>query len=440
MSLIQTVKNAGVIGCGGAGFPTHVKIDTRVDTVLANGAECEPLLNSDQRVMELYADELVEGILLIMEHTGAKQGFIVLKKTYHHAIDILEKRLRDIPTLKLALLDNFYPAGDEQILLTEVTGRIVPEGGIPLMVNAVVSNVLTMVQVARATKGICVTEREISLVGEVNNPQVVTAPIGMPILQLLEMAGPKIPLEDIVVIDGGPMMGKIVDIDGFVSKTTSGLIFLDKTHSLIRWKTMPMDHLIRRSIAACCQCRECTEICSRYMQGHSIQPHAMMRTLAYNLNSPTWPMSAAFLCSQCGLCEFVCPMDLSPKRAFAEILKGLRAAGAKNPHSLAPKAVHEFNRYRKMSKERLINRYVLRDYDSHDLPLTKAGPVEKVSLSLTQAIGAPCLPVVKEGDKVVKGELVARIQDNKLGANLHASISGVIKSVNAKNIVIEAEK
>ncbi|MCP4376468.1 MAG: hypothetical protein GY794_09870, partial [bacterium] len=148
MSLIETVKQAGVIGCGGAGFPTHVKIDTQADVVIANGAECEPLLNSDQRVMEHYSDELVEGIALVMRQVGATRGIIGLKKAYHGSIDALSSRIASVDGLEIGLLDNFYPSGDEQILLTELTGRIVPEGGIPPNVNSVVSNVLTMVQVA----------------------------------------------------------------------------------------------------------------------------------------------------------------------------------------------------------------------------------------------------------------------------------------------------
>ncbi len=439
MSLVKTVKNAGVIGCGGAGFPTHVKIDTSVDVVVANGAECEPLLNSDQRVMEIYADELIEGMLLVMGHVGAKKGYIALKESYHESIRILSERIESVDGLELSLLKNFYPAGDEQILLTEVTGRIVPEGGIPLHVNAVVSNVLTFVQIARSVKGLPVTEREVTVVGEVENPMVVTAPVGTPVALLLDKAGLKIDIEDAVVIDGGPMMGSIVPLESFVNKTTSGLIVLSKDHPLVRWKTIPMDHMIRRSVAACCQCSECTAICSRFMQGHHIEPHKMMRSLAYNIDEPNKYMTAAFLCSQCGLCEFACPMDLSPKRAFAEIGKMLRANGVRNPHGFAPKEVHEFNRFRKIDKSRIIRRYGLTSYDSHSLPLEKMEEPSIVSLSLTQAIGAPSVPVVAVGSRVEKGDLVASVDGGKLGANLHASIGGVVVKIDEKQIVIERQ-
>ena len=111
MSLVDTVKQAGVIGCGGAGFPTHVKIDTKADVVIANGAECEPLLNSDQRVMEHYADELIEGLCLIMKQVGASRGIIGLKKAYHGSIDALSQRIEGLDGVEIGVLGNFYPVG-----------------------------------------------------------------------------------------------------------------------------------------------------------------------------------------------------------------------------------------------------------------------------------------------------------------------------------------
>jgi len=439
MSLVETVKEAGIIGCGGAGFPTHVKIDTKVDVVIANGAECEPLLNSDQRVMENYADELVEGLRLIMRHVGAPRGYIGVKEGYGPSVAALRQCLAGASDVEIGMIGNYYPGGDEHIMLTELTGRIVPEGGIPLHVNAVVSNVLTMVQVARAARGEVVTRREVTLVGEIRKPKVVVAAIGTPIIDLLKLAVPAIPIEEIVVIDGGPMMGNIVDINGSVNKTTSGLIFLAKDHPLVTWKTIPMSAMVRRSVAACCQCRDCTEVCSRYMQGHDIQPHLMMRSLAYKMDEPTSGMTAAFLCSQCGLCEFACPMDLSPKRAYAELLAKFRAAGMKNPHDNAPTQVHEFNRYRKIGKDRLTRRYQLTEYDSHGLTLTPIPDPPLVRLSLTQAFGAPSEPVVKPGDAVKRGDLVAKAPEGKLGANLHASIDGQVTAVDNACITIEGQ-
>ena len=439
MSLVDEIKAAGIIGCGGAGFPAHVKMDSKVEIVMANGAECEPLLNTDQRVMEHYADDLIAGLTLVMKHVGAARGVIGLKSSYHLAIETLTEKIAGVDGVELGILPNTYPSGDEQIMLTELTGRIVPEGGIPLQVGAVISNVLTMVQIARAARGQVVTEREVTLVGEVRKPQVVTTAIGTPIADLLALAQPRIPVEDIVIMDGGPMMGVIVEANGAINKTTSGLVFLPKDHPLIVQRTLPMAALVRRSVSACCQCRECTELCSRYMQGHDIEPHLMMRSLAYENTEPTGAMTAAFICSQCGLCEFACPMDLSPRRAYAELLAGYRAAGMKNPHTAAPESPHEFRPYRKVGKDRLTRRYRLTEYESHSLNLVRLADPPMVRLSLTQAIGAASEPAVETGQAVSKGDLVARIPEGKLGANLHASISGTVTSVNAERIIIEAQ-
>ncbi len=437
MSLVEAIKRAGIIGCGGAGFPTHVKVDSKVELVLANGAECEPLLNTDQRVMEHYADDLVTGLTLIMQNVEAPRGVIGLKESYHTAIAVLSERIADEDGVELGILPNTYPSGDEQIMLTELTGKIVPEGGIPLQVGAVISNVLTMVQVARALRGEVVTNREVTIVGEVKNPQVVTAPIGTPVADILALAKPTLPVDDLVIVDGGPMMGKLVEPDDAINKTTSGLIVLEKNHPLIQQRTLPMPALVKRSVSACCQCRECTELCSRYMQGHTIEPHLMMRSLAYENPGPTWSMTAAFICSQCGLCEFACPMDLSPRRAYAELLAGYRESGMKNPHTAATEAVHEFRQYRKVGKDRLIRRYRLGQYESHSLNLTRMDDPPMVRLSLTQAIGAPSEPVVEVGQSVNAGDLVARAPEGKLGANLHASVSGNVTSINSERIVIE---
>jgi len=440
MSLVEQVKRAGIIGCGGAGFPTHVKIDSQVDIVIANGAECEPLLNSDQRVMEHYADELISGLLLIMKSVGARKGVVALKKGYVHAIESLSAQAKQASGVELFLLDNFYPAGDEQTLLTEITGKIVPEGGIPLNVSALVSNVLTIVQVARAVQGQPVISREVTLTGAVAKPQVARVPIGTSIAALMGWAIPQIPPEDMAVIDGGPQMGRLVDLDQTVNKTTSGLIFLPKDHPVIAAKTIPMASIIRRSVAACCQCRYCTDVCPRFLQGHHIEPHLMMRSLAYKTSVPTGAVTGAFLCCQCGLCDYACPMNLSPKRAFAKILGQLRSAGMKNPHHAAPAQTNEFREYRKIGKDRLIRRYGLTQFDSHSLPLSQFPEPKNVRISLTQAIGVPPEPIVAVGDRVEKGVPIAQIPGGKLSAALHASISGTVLEVNESYIAIQGDQ
>ena len=137
MELNKLVCDAGILGAGGAGFPTHVKINCKAEIVLANGAECEPLLRVDQQVMQVYAAEVVRGIQAVKEFTGAKRAVICLKEHYADAVRALQKATKDTD-VELHLLDAYYPAGDEQQIVYEVTGKVVPTGGLPLDVGAVV--------------------------------------------------------------------------------------------------------------------------------------------------------------------------------------------------------------------------------------------------------------------------------------------------------------
>lgn len=176
-AFIAAVKAAGIVGEGGAGFPAHVKYAADADTVIANGCECEPLLHTDQHHMLHHANEIVRAFSELMQATGAKRGVIALKKKYKEATKILTDAIGNRP-IELALLPNFYPAGDEQTLVREVTGRSVPPLGLPLMVGAVVANVGTLVSVAHALDGKPVTHKFLTVTGEVKKPGIVCVPIG----------------------------------------------------------------------------------------------------------------------------------------------------------------------------------------------------------------------------------------------------------------------
>ena len=208
-AFIAAVKAAGIVGEGGAGFPAHVKYAADADTVIANGCECEPLLHTDQHHMLHHANEIVRAFSELMQATGAKRGVIALKKKYKEATKILTDAIGNRP-IELALLPNFYPAGDEQTLVREVTGRSVPPLGLPLMVGAVVANVGTLVSVAHALDGKPVTHKFLTVTGEVKKPGIVCVPIGTPLSACLEAAGGPT-VSDPVFVLGGPMMGRMVD-------------------------------------------------------------------------------------------------------------------------------------------------------------------------------------------------------------------------------------
>ena len=189
MELNKLVCDAGILGAGGAGFPTHVKINCKAEFVLANGAECEPLLRVDQQVMQYFAADVVRGIRAVKEFTGAKRAVICLKEHYHAAVAALQEVLKDADDVELHLLQGYYPAGDEQQIVYEVTGRVVPTGGLPLDVGAVVCNVSTLTNIAAALDGKKVTEKYVTVGGAVKNPVTLRVPVGISLQELMDAAG-----------------------------------------------------------------------------------------------------------------------------------------------------------------------------------------------------------------------------------------------------------
>ena len=433
--IIEKVKDAGVVGAGGAGFPTHVKLEAQVDYVIANGAECEPLLRIDQQLMASQANKVIKGLELVMEATGAKKGFIALKEKYKPAIEALNSELRT-PNSELFILGDFYPAGDEQILVYEVLKRIVPEGGIPLDVGVVVDNIGTLINITDAMEGKPVTHRYLTISGAVKSPKSVKVPVGMSVGEVIRLAEPRI--EDFTVLDGGPMMGKLIeDLDSPVMKTTTGLIVLSRDHQVIMNKTLEIRKILRKTML-CMQCTDCTELCPRYLIGHSLKPHKIMRHVGYEMRKELNDITAAFLCSECGLCNlYACPFGLSPLRVNQEIKKELIEAKVENPHKEAPEEAHPMIEYRKVPTERIISRIGVEEYNV-DAPLEKRGyRTNFVRIPLSQHVGARSIPVVKLNDKVKVGDLIADIPRGALGARIHASIEGKITDI-SDCITIEA--
>lgn len=435
--IVNLVRQAGVVGAGGAGFPTHVKISAAAEVVIINGAECEPLLRVDQQLMALEAEKVVRGLTAVMAATGAANGIVALKAKYKNAFTALKEAAAGKP-IKLFELGDFFPAGDEQVLVYEVTGRVVPEGGIPLKVGCVVTNVETVINVANALEGIPVTDTYVTVTGEVGRPVTVKLPIGIPVSEILTWAGVK-DLQNTAVIDGGPMMGGVLeDLSRPVTKVTKGLIVLPDDHQLVQKKTLSWEHIVRRSKSVCIQCAICTDVCPRNLLGHRLEPHKIMRGLNY-LKADEDVMKMALLCCECGACElYGCPMQLPPRQVNAAIRKGLAGQGIKLNAPAVERPVSPLREYRKIPSKRLVAKIGLSAYD-RPAPITEDSFFTgKVYIPLRQHIGAPATPVVETGQRVAKGALIAAVPDGALGANIHASISGTVKKV-ADHIEIEPD-
>lgn len=443
MELIRAIREAGVVGAGGAGFPTHVKLDTSVEAFIVNGVECEPLLETDKYLMRHYAEELIESIETVAEHLGAKRKIIGIKSKYkreHQAlIQAIEKTQS---TIEVKALDSFYPAGDEQMLIREALEETVPPGGIPLNVGAVVSNVATLLDVQKAIRGIPVTERVITVTGAVKSPTLIRVPVGTAIKDCLELAGGVIP-SDFSVIMGGPMMGaecKGTDIDKtYVTKTLGGLVVLPESHTIIQRKRLPYQHIINRAASSCIQCRMCTDLCPRFLNGHPLYPHKVMRAVG-NGEASLSAYESALLCCECGVCElYACPMGLSPKTVNQRVKRQLMEGGIKlNLNKDEEWTPHEMRNYRKVDTHRLVARIDLSEYESVHLEDVVEFLPNEVHISLKQHIGRPAESVVSDGERVEAGQCVAEIPESSLGARIHASISGIV-SLMPDGIVIKKE-
>jgi Na+-translocating ferredoxin:NAD+ oxidoreductase RnfC subunit len=449
--IVEKVKAAGVVGAGGAGFPTHVKMSAQVDTVIANGAECEPLLYGDQHLMEAHPEWVVRGIRLVAETTGAERAIIATKREYHDAVAALEGYIEEsglrepsagAPVSLHLVEESTYPAGDEFELVYEVTGRLIPTSGLPLDVGCVMQNVETLANIRRAVdEGKPVTERTVTLTGEVQQPKTVHLPIGMRFAEALALAGgAMLPEGDYSVVVGGPMMGRLAEsLQETVTKTTSSLIVLPNDNVVVRDMARPLEKWQHLGKSTCDQCRDCTTLCPRYLLGHDLHPHEIMRARAYEIDVSNDVLAAALLCCECRLCEaYACPLHLSPVAFYKDVKRQLAEQGYRPPKE-TDFSPHAFREFRLVPIERLVGVLGLRKYMERECVIddTPVHPRE-VLIPLTQHIGAPSVPTVSVGNTVVVGDTIAAIPEGKLGANVHASIDGTVTEVSDQSIAIAA--
>lgn len=437
--IVQKIREAGVVGAGGAGLPTHVKAEANVDTVLVNGASCEPLLMSDPHLMEAEIDTVIRGLLSVMDCTGADRGVICLKGKHTKAVSAVQDGVarEGSGRLESFILKDFYPAGDEQVMVYEVLGKVVPERGIPLQVGAVVSNVESLYNVAMAMEDKPVTHRYLTVTGEVAQPMVVKVPIGTTVADVLAFAGGPV-ISQYKVVDGGPMMGRVLDdINSPVSKTTSGLLVLPPEHTVVAGKIMDPEKVRKITNTVCCQCSRCTDLCPRNLLGHTLHPHKLMRLLPSQVTESEVAREA-LLCSECGVCEkFACPMGVSPREVNAQIKRELMAQKIGWEGSDRHIVTNRFRTSRAIPTTRLLHRLNLSGYEAH---AQYGGEIAatRVVLPLHQHIGAPADCVVHVGQKVSAGDLVGEIPENSMGARIHASIDGVVEDIVDKKVIIKA--
>ena len=437
MNLVELVRAAGVVGAGGGGFPTHVKLAGRADTVIANGAECEPLLHKDAAVMEHQAARLVRGVELAMQALGANDGVIAIKAKKTKAVEAVRHAAEGHP-VRVQLLGDYYPAGDEYDLVYTVTGRLIPAAGIPLQVGAVVCNVETFANIAEASEGKPVIEKTITLAGAVRNPISLTVPIGISYREVIAAAGGLV-TDDVVLCLGGLMMGETTEnLDVPVTKTSTGAVVLPRDHHVVRRKLTPPTSQNRIGKSACDQCRYCTEYCPRFLLGYQVEPHQVMRSLAFTATGADRWNEWASLCCSCGLCTlFACPEELFPKEACDQSKAELRRQSKKwtGPSPTRPHAMREG---RRVPIKSLMKRLHVLHYDQPAAwSPTRLKPA-RLELPLKQGAGGPGRALVAQGDRVVRGQPLTAVPENALGAVIHAPLAGRVLTVSDR-IILETE-
>lgn len=437
--LTQVLREAGVVGAGGAGFPTYVKVDGKPEVVIANGAECEPLLRVDRQLMETQADKIVAGMRIVMQFTGALRGVICLKEKYHLAQDALQTAIGSSTGITLFLMGNYYPAGDEQMIVYEVTGSVVPTGGLPIDCGALVQNVSTLINIADAVNGKPVTHKYVTVTGEVETPLTLCVPIGASYADCILAAGGPACADDYSIIIGGPAMGFIEDDwSKPVTKTTGGIVVLRKDHSLICKKASSLDKEAMLARAVCCQCNFCTYLCPRNALGLNVEPHKVMRAVAYGDMSLMGETNGIFSCCDCGICtNFACNFGLTPSR-FMTLAKQQLAQKGIHPRKETKFSVDPARENLKVPAKRYMQRLNVNRYDVEAPLVMQPLTVKSVQILLKQHIGVPAQPIVSAGDRVSEGQVIASAPEGKLCVNIHASINGIISNVTQSAIEISA--
>ncbi|MFQ6804497.1 MAG: electron transport complex subunit RsxC [Lachnospiraceae bacterium] len=308
--IVEIIKEAGIVGMGGAGFPTSVKLKPAkpVDTILLNGCECEPLLTADHRVLLEYADDVIFGLKAMLKAVGAEKGVIVIEDNKPDAIELMKEKTADISNMEVVVAKTKYPQGAEKMLIKRVTGRKVPSGGLPADVGCVVGNISTTKAIADAIqKGMPLIERVVTVTGErLKNPGNFIVKIGTNTKDLIDYCGGIIG-EDVTVKAGGPMMGFVLsDLNVPIMKGSNGIIAVDTDHTVEQ---------------PCIKCGRCMDVCPM-----ELSPLYFAK-FADEENWQGMKEKNVMDCIECRSCEYICSSKIplvSKIKAGKNAVRGMK--------------------------------------------------------------------------------------------------------------------
>jgi electron transport complex protein RnfC len=309
--ILARIREAGIVGLGGAGFPTHVKLspppEKKIDTVIINGSECEPYLTTDNRVMIEEADRLVAGTQIILKVIGnGARALISIEDNKPEAIKALKKACENVSGINVAVCKTKYPQGAEKQLIWALTKREVPSGGLPADAGCIVNNIDTVIAIHRAfIRGRPLMRKVVTLTGDaIKNPGNYKVRLGTKVSDLVEMAG-GLKSTPAKVVVGGPMMGvAIFDINVPVVKTTSGVLFLTENEA-----NLPDEQ-------NCIRCGQCVEHCPMGLIPTELNIDVLRE------NSEMFIKHNGLECIECGSCSYICPA----KRRLSQAIRTTRRA------------------------------------------------------------------------------------------------------------------
>ncbi|SHE90728.1 4Fe-4S dicluster domain-containing protein [Clostridium fallax] len=435
--LRNLLKKMGIVGAGGAGFPTYGKLSDGVKKIILNGAECEPLFKVDRNILKNKAYEVLKGLEFLLETLEAEEGIIAIKENYKEANEAIDFFIDNFKNLKKVTLKDGYPIGDEVVLIYESTGLLVPQGGIPLEVGVIVINVETALNIYNGVfQNRPVIEKYITIGGEVKNPLILKVPIGISFNDLIKEAGGAT-IKDFKLLVGGPMTGRLGNINETVTKTVKGIFLLPKDNKAIELREKELSIDIKRTMSICSQCRVCTDLCPRNLLGHSIEPHRIMNSLAFKDENNINVFVNALACSECNLCSvYACHQSLDPKRIISSLKAKLRENGVKLNKNKNLK-VNESREYKRVPVSRVLNRLDLINYDKNLDIIEKNIDFKILKIALNQSLGQKPKAKVKPLEKVKKYQVIAASHEKELGVDLHSPIDGTVLEINEKSIVIK---
>ena len=438
--LKQLLKDNGVVGAGGAGFPSYCKLAEGADTLLINAVECEPLLYTSYTLMQERIRDIVVGMRAVMEYGKIARGLLAVKDYRAKKLGYADGQ-ELAPGVFIKYIPNVYPMGDEINLIYTATGRVVPPGQLPITRGVIVFNTETIYNIGLVVQfNQPVTKTYLTISGDTPKAYCVKVPVGMKISEVLKIMNVNVP-DTHVVIDGGPSMGTVVNLaTDVVKKPCSGLLILPKTIPAVANKLRTKEDNFRRASSVCCQCNRCTDMCPRHLLGYPLEPHKMVRsTLSAAMADPEL-IKTATMCCGCDICStLACCQEISPM----QIIKEYKGILAKNRMKYMADPNEQFTpspdrEARMVSAGKWKEMLGVAKYDKFPpIYVEEKLKATEVYVPMSQHIGAPAVPIVAVGDLVEENQMIAKAAEG-LSVPHFAPITGRVTYVDAKTIVIHA--